>query len=58
MKRLGEFSNHMKTFYSKSTWDISLLINPKMKVDTLEEAKLSLLFALTVLEGLDFTSLE
>ena len=58
MKRLSEFPELVRPFYILDAWEEALLLNPKMKVDTFDQAKHSLLFAENILEQAHFDSLE
>ncbi len=56
MKRFGEFEEISSFFYEdvSAPIDTDLLINPKMKIETLYDAKVSLEFALEIIQDSSF----
>lgn len=58
MKRFEEFPELTACFYHTLSWDISLLKNTKMRVESFADAKDSLEFARSVLERANFDSVE
>ncbi len=58
MKRFDEYVELTKCLYGSAGLRIDLLMNPKMKIETTQEAIDSLQFALPILENADFTNLD
>jgi glutamyl/glutaminyl-tRNA synthetase len=59
MKRFEQFEELTECFYRTRDWDTSIILNPKMKVESFTEARYALDFARTLFEEkVDFSSLE
>jgi glutamyl/glutaminyl-tRNA synthetase len=58
MKRFDEYIELTTCLYGDAKIRTDLLVNPKMKIESIDEAMCSLKLALPILESADFTSLE
>lgn len=58
MKRFDEFTSLTGFLYNTANIRKDLIINPKMKIETYDDAIESLKFALPILENADFSSVE
>lgn len=58
MKRLSEFPELALPFYTRQEYNVSLFLNPKMKVETLHDVRTALELASLTLENTDFSTLD
>jgi glutamyl/glutaminyl-tRNA synthetase len=58
LKRFDEYISLTTALYGDAPIRPELMINPKMKIDTIEQGMESLRFVLPILESLDYSSLE
>jgi glutamyl/glutaminyl-tRNA synthetase len=58
LKRFDEYISLTTSLYGEAPIRPELMINPKMKIDTVEQGMGSLRFVLPILESLDYSSLE